>query len=113
MKARSVVSSKSSHKKAAHFAPVRMPGLNFDSFEYEAKHREGVYGTDRAPTYQSRYASQFPKRYIKRFLEWVRGQKLTKKRRLAARGKAGVRVRLTKRTKSRSAARMYAKGAVH
>ena len=56
-------------------APVRLPGLNFDTFEgaggpaYEEAH-----GTDRAPTYQSRSAATSPKSYVQRILSWMAGR---------------------------------------
>ena len=61
-------------RKHPPIAPVRMPGLNFDTFEQEGERREGAYGTDRAPTYQSRYAAEYPRRYVRRFLNWLRGR---------------------------------------
>jgi len=60
-------------KKKASAAPVRLPGLNFDTFEDENARYEGAYSTDRAPTYQSRYAAEHPRRYVRRFLNWLRG----------------------------------------
>ena len=72
--------------------PARLPGLNFDTFEGEAKRYEGAYGTDRAPTYQSRYQAEHPYRYVQRMLDWLRLQsgKVLKKRHVRrARGKSG------------------------
>lgn len=104
MKARAHVSSKVKKGKKVPIAPVRMPGLNFDSIESEANVHEGAYGTDRAPTYQTRYAAQFPKRYIKRFLNWVRGRPAARKAGSVKRHKATLRRKsVVKRPSSRRA----------
>jgi hypothetical protein len=61
-------------RKRQQTAPVRMPGLHYDTFEAEEERHEGAYGTDRAPTYQSRYAAEHPRRYVRKFLNWLRGK---------------------------------------
>ncbi len=61
-------------QKKAPVAPARLPGLNFDTFEDVGEKKEGAYGTDRAPTYQARYAAEYPKRYVRKFLSWIRGR---------------------------------------
>ena len=54
---------------------VRMPGINFDTFEKEPEHEVGNYGTDRAPTYQTQYAASKPRRYARRIARWLQGTK--------------------------------------
>lgn len=71
---RTSAKTKKKGRKRAPVAPARMPGLNFDSFEHEAERHEGAYGTDRAPTYQARYAAESPRRYVRRLLDWMRGR---------------------------------------
>jgi len=59
---------------------VRMPGINFDTFEQEPEHEVADYGVDRAPTYQSRYAASKPRRYARRIARWLAGSKQQEKR---------------------------------
>lgn len=92
MKARTHVRSRG-RKRQYRPAPVRLPGLKFDTFEAQAERREGAYSTDRAPTYQSRYAAQFPKRYIKKFVAWFRGQPAQRKAGALKRPRAAIRRR--------------------
>lgn len=54
---------------------ARMPGINFDTFEQEPEHEVASYGTDRAPTYQARYAAAQPRRYAQRIARWLQGSK--------------------------------------
>lgn len=54
---------------------VRMPGINFDTFEPEPEHEVANYGVDRAPTYQSQYAASRPQRYARRIARWLAGSK--------------------------------------
>ena len=90
-----------------------MPGLNFDSFEQETEHHEGAYGTDRAPTYQARYAAEFPRRYIRRFLNWIRGgSQETRVRRVRKARPAVARKRVPARRK-RAGTKRRARGTIH
>ncbi len=87
------MATKTYRKKKVHkkwpVMPARLPGLNFDTFEGEIARYEGAHGTDRAPTYQSRYQAEHPHRYVQRMMDWFRLQsgKALKKR--PARGKSG------------------------
>lgn len=83
--------TRSRARKQPPIAPVRMPGLNFDTFEDVGARREGAYGTDRAPTYQSRYAAEHPRRYVRRFLDWLRGRPARKRARYAGARRRQVR----------------------
>ena len=59
---------------------VRMPGINFDTFEPEPEHEVINYGVDRAPTYQTQYAASKPQRYARRIARWLAGSKPQKPR---------------------------------
>lgn len=76
MRARAKISERGRAKgrKRPPVAPARLPGLHYDTFEAEEERYEAAYGTDRAPTYQARYAAEHPKRYVRRFLNWIRGR---------------------------------------
>lgn len=66
---------KGSGRKHPPVLAVRMPGINFDTFEPEPEHEVAGYGVDRAPTYQSQYAASKPKRYARRIARWLAGGK--------------------------------------
>jgi len=68
-------------KKHPPILAVRMPGINFDTFEPEPEHDVANFGVDRAPTYQAQYAASKPKRYAARIARWLAGNKPPAKKR--------------------------------
>ncbi len=111
MATRSRTTSKQQAKrlKKPPVAPARLPGLNFDTFEGGGGPvYEGAHGTDRAPTYQSRYAASAPRRYVRKILSWIRGRPSKSYKARRARG-TGMRRRALGGRRVRGAIRRRAR----
>jgi hypothetical protein len=54
--------------------PVKLPGINYDTFEEELDKEEEFYGTDRAHLYHPTFAMEHPGHFAHRYNHRIRDQ---------------------------------------